>query len=152
MEPWVRNVRWIDAIIQLVTWGIAGYTLFFYWSRFWVGLSLAAVPWIALSLLPYLIHALVWTFVTGRSESRAAALSSLTASGLLLAMTYYFYVQLLDDGMVYFLRMMLGMALLPLSGVAVIFALLTAVLAWRSSQRRNRSRRSTEEDAARLIR
>jgi len=131
MPPLLQTLRRIDIALLCAAMLVTAIAVSFYWSQPWIHFSVAAVPSIALSFLPYLIHAFGSHRPAAKIQSRSAVASSLAGGTLLLTITCVLYLPFLDSGLVFYLRWGLGLAIPLLGVVASFFALLTWLLVRR---------------------
>lgn len=130
----LKTLRRMDTVLLAVAFTAAVIAVAFYWTRDWIPFSVAALPWVALPLVPYVIHLVGALRLSAKYESRGAVLSSL-AGGLLLALiTCALYLPFLDGSLIFYLRWSLGLAW-PLLG---ILALLCTALTWLLVRRTRR--------------
>lgn len=119
-------------ILQKVELAVLGFAaliaiaaMVFYFTRDWIQFSPAALLWLPYPLLPYVVLGGVGYLLNRRKKLLRRAVITLAGSLVLLGLTAWFYVQFMDDTLVFYLSWTLGISGILLGGVAVAFLLLS---------------------------
>ena len=119
----------------------------FYWTRYWIQFTPNAIPWLFYPLIPYAILGVIGYFINRKKKLKRTAVSLLVGSIVLLGLTAWFYIPLLDSSLIFYLRMVLGMSAIWLSAVAVIFVIITFLSSLGANNKFTPSNNAPQSDA-----